>query len=105
MCCTLVFLPLPNPSSDAGHGCCCWETPFPPAQPGATEHLGQLLASPWRRMEDDVPQAKLWVAFFGNHFQTVPYGSAADAGLQDPPAEALEVPHTGHFLLVALNWS
>lgn len=56
------------------------------------------------RLEHDVPQAKLRVAFCGNHFQMVPYGSAADAGLKDPPAEALEVPHTGHFLLVALNW-
>lgn len=56
------------------------------------------------RLEDDVPQAKLRVAFFGNHFQTVPYGCAADAGLKDPPAEALEVPHTVHFLLMALNW-
>lgn len=56
------------------------------------------------RLEDDVPQAKLRVAFCGNHFQTVPYGTAADAGLKDPPAEALEVPHTGCFLLMAVNW-
>lgn len=51
-----------------------------------------------------MPQAKLRVAFFGNHFQTVPYGCAADAGLKDPPVETLEVPHTVHFLLMALNW-